>query len=48
MSSSQIPTILNPISRRTFVQGAAAATIIANTTMAKAIDFNWVPPVSPI
>jgi 6-phosphogluconolactonase len=39
MPSNQITTLPNPISRRTFVQGAGAATIIANTTMAKAFDF---------
>jgi 6-phosphogluconolactonase len=43
MSSIQRPTqsfLPNAISRRNFVQGAAAATIIANTTMAKAVDFS--------
>jgi 6-phosphogluconolactonase len=42
MPSSKLSTqsfLPNAISRRTFVQGAAAATVIANTTMAKAFNF---------
>ena len=41
MSSNEIPNqsfLPNAISRRSFVQGAAAATIIANTTMARAFN----------